>query len=472
MRAINRFLLIAVLVILLPSARFAFAQSEGAPPPAQSPPEPSKTQSPPSETREIDNLQLKFNAVKLERDILQSKVEDLQRQVETAQQDLAASKKALADLNARLAALEKDKNQLASTLTEARDQARDLSTKLAAEQVKAATLREDKQRLMSGTTTAKEEIARLQKRASELETEAKRAEDLVKRLAERDQEIERLRKATADREGLANKVSGLTKESERLKQRLAALTEELAVRSEEAMHFRMERDQLALELRHPPEGALGGEQSLAGPGLTDLAAERESDRAHRDPKLETAAPQEGRRTQEETPKGSSNGSVPKQATREQGMTLQRLVTAQLSLAKSLDLEISRGELSLQQVRDRLTISVADRALFDPGQAQVKPDGVKLLKKVSDVLKTVPDLQIRVESHPEEASAPKQRERNGNWELFSARANGVMQRLVEDGGTESGQVSLIVSPELKPHAAAADEGRAVLNRTAIIVSPKN
>ena len=49
---------------------------------------------------------------------------------------------------------------------------------------------------MSGTTTAKEEIARLQKHAGELETEAARAEDLAKRLAERDKKssaCERLR---------------------------------------------------------------------------------------------------------------------------------------------------------------------------------------------------------------------------------------------------------------------------------------
>ena len=80
---------------------------------------------------------------------------------------------------------------------------------------------------LSGTTTAKEEIARLQKRAGELETEAARADDLNKRLAERDQEIERLRKAAADRETLAGKVAGLTEKLERAKQRVAALTEAL-----------------------------------------------------------------------------------------------------------------------------------------------------------------------------------------------------------------------------------------------------
>jgi chromosome segregation ATPase len=204
---------------------------------------------------------LKWNELRTEYDRLQLKAEDLQRQLEKAQQDLAGGKKALGDVNARLAVLEKEKSQMAGALTEARDQARDLSTKLAAEQVKAATLREDKQRLMSGTTTTKEEIARLQKHAAELETEAARAEDLAKRLAERDQEIERLRKSVADRESLANKVTGLTDKLERAKQQVTSLTDELIARNEEAARVRQERDQLIMEIQKRQEGLKGSDSS-------------------------------------------------------------------------------------------------------------------------------------------------------------------------------------------------------------------
>lgn len=212
---------------------------------------------------EVDQYLLKWNELRTEYDRLQLKADDLQRQLEKAQQDNAGSKKAFADINARLNAVEKEKNQMAGALTEARDQARDLSTKLAAEQVKAATLREDKQRLMSGTTTAKEEIAKLQKRAGELETEAARADDLSKRLAERDQEIERLRKIAADRESLATKVTALTDKLERAKQQLTSVTEELSTRNEEAARVRQERDQLLLENQKRQEGLKAGEGNLS-----------------------------------------------------------------------------------------------------------------------------------------------------------------------------------------------------------------
>jgi len=248
---------------------FMTAQAQLAPPRTVN----SETQ---KDLPDTEQLMLKWNELRTEYDRLQLKAEDLQRQLDKAQQDLAGGKKALGDVNARLAVLEKEKSQMAGALTEARDQARDLSTKLAAEQVKAATLREDKQRLMSGTTTTKEEIARLQKHAAELETEAARAEDLAKRLAERDQEIERLRKSVADKESLANKVAGLTDKLERAKQQVTSLTDELAIRNEEAARVRQERDQLIIEIQKRQEGFKGRDPS-ARTGAYDRSIERAPD---------------------------------------------------------------------------------------------------------------------------------------------------------------------------------------------------
>ena len=201
----------------------------------------------------------KWAELRAEYDRLQTRTADLQRLLEAAQQELAGNKKSAADIGTRLATIEKEKNQIAAALTDARDQARDLATKRAAEQVKAATLREDKQRLMSGATTTKDEVARLQKRASEFETEAARADDLAKRLAERDQDIERLRKAVADRESLQNKVNAMTDKLDRATKRVTSLTDELTSMSEEVARARQERDQLLIELQRHREGGTGPE---------------------------------------------------------------------------------------------------------------------------------------------------------------------------------------------------------------------
>jgi len=76
-----------------------------------------------------------------------------------------------------------------------------------------------------------------------------------------------------------------------------------------------------------------------------------------------------------------------------------LTRTQEELSKSLQDEISKGNITIQQVRDRLTINLVYRVLFDSGQAQVKPADVKALKRLSDILKSVTDKQIRIEGTP-------------------------------------------------------------------------
>jgi chromosome segregation ATPase len=125
-------------------------------------------------------------------------------------------KKAMADLDA----VHQQKAKLLNELTEARNSAKDLDTKLEIERVKVGTLQEEKQKLMTGTTTTKDEIARIQKRVGELETAALRARELEKRLEEREQEINRLQAAAAERDALNTKVAALMQEREQLKTEL------------------------------------------------------------------------------------------------------------------------------------------------------------------------------------------------------------------------------------------------------------
>jgi len=107
------------------------------------------------------------------------------------------------------------------------------------------------------------------------------------------------------------------------------------------------------------------------------------------------------------------------------------------LTESLKKEIEQGDIKIQQMRDRLTINMVDRVLFDSGQAQVKLAGLKVLKQVSDVLKKVTDKQIRLEGHTDNVPiGAKLRDKfPTNWELSSARATSVVRYLVEEGGVD-------------------------------------
>ena len=153
----------------------------------------------------------------------------------------------------------------------------------------------------------------------------------------------------------------------------------------------------------------------------------------------------------------------------------RLTRTQEELSKSLQDEISKGNITIQQVRDRLTINMVDRVLFDSGQAQVKPAGVKVLKQVSDILKTVTDKQIRIEGHTDNVpiSSKLQGHFKTNWELSTARATTVVRYLIDQGSVNRRHLSAVGYADTQPHASNdSEEGRSSNRRIEIVLYPKD
>ena len=153
----------------------------------------------------------------------------------------------------------------------------------------------------------------------------------------------------------------------------------------------------------------------------------------------------------------------------------RLTRTQEELSKSLQEEISKGNITIQQVRDRLTINMVDRVLFDSGQAQVKPAGVKVLKQVSDILKTVTDKQIRIEGHTDNVpiSSKLQGHFKTNWELSTARATTVVRYLIDQGSVNRQHLSAVGYADTQPRASNdSEEGRSSNRRIEIVLYPKD
>ena len=153
----------------------------------------------------------------------------------------------------------------------------------------------------------------------------------------------------------------------------------------------------------------------------------------------------------------------------------RLTRTQEELSKSLQDEIAKGNITIQQVRDRLTINMVDRVLFDSGQAQVKPAGVKVLKQVSDILKTVTDKQIRIEGHTDNVpiSSKLQGHFKTNWELSTARATTVVRYLIDQGSVNRRHLSAVGYADTQPRASNdSEEGRSSNRRIEIVLYPKD
>ncbi len=351
-----------------------------------------------------------------ERDQERGRADDLQRQLTTVSAELEDRSQALTLAEERIAKLDAGKAGVEAELANTRNQMRDVTIHLAAERDNVARISEEKQRLMTGTTTAQEEIARLQNRVGELEAVAARASDLEQRLSERDQEIGRLREAAADRGSLAVKADSLADELNNVKQRAASLTAELATLTEAADRVRQERDRYAQEVS----------------------------------RLEQEA-------------GAKAAEI------------QRLTQTQEALNKSLRAEIAKGDIRIKQVRDKLTINMVDRILFDSGRAELKSNGLEVLKRVSDVLKTIADKQIRIEGHTDNVPiGVKLRERfPTNWELSTARATSVVRYLVDHGGVDPEKLTAAGHADTIPVADnESEEGRQANRRIEIVLYPSD
>lgn len=136
-------------------------------------------------------------------------------------------------------------------------------------------------------------------------------------------------------------------------------------------------------------------------------------------------------------------------------------------------EIEQGQIAITELKGKLTVDVVDKILFDSGRAEVKPEGLEVLKRVVEILKTVTDKIIRVEGHTDNVpiAGTLAKRYPTNWELSAARAINVT-RYLEKEGLDPALLSAAAFGEYQPVADnETPEGRAKNRRIAIILLPK-
>ncbi len=132
-------------------------------------------------------------------------------------------------------------------------------------------------------------------------------------------------------------------------------------------------------------------------------------------------------------------------------------------------EISKGEVTISELKGKLTVNMLDEILFDSGKAEVKAAGLEVLQKVIDILKTVQDKAIRVEGHTDNNQIVGYAT---NWELSAARAINVAKYLQQQG-IDPALLGAVAYGEYKPVASNDSlEGKAKNLRIEIILVPKD
>jgi len=114
-------------------------------------------------------------------------------------------------------------------------------------------------------------------------------------------------------------------------------------------------------------------------------------------------------------------------------------------------EIEQGQIKITQLADRLSVSMVDKILFPSGEADITPEGVKVLQRVGNVLKNTQGKIIRVEGHTDNVPISPRliKQFPTNWELSTARASNVVRFLQEKVGIEAARLQAVGMSEYHP-----------------------
>jgi len=144
------------------------------------------------------------------------------------------------------------------------------------------------------------------------------------------------------------------------------------------------------------------------------------------------------------------------------------------LLKQMKGEIAQGQITIKELKGKLTMDVVDKILFASGEAKVKKEGLEVLDRVVEILKNVKDKNIRIEGHTDNVQITSKLAKKypTNWELSAARALNVA-RYLQDQGIDPTILSATAFGEYQPIAENdTPEGRAKNRRIAIILLPKD
>ncbi len=153
--------------------------------------------------------------------------------------------------------------------------------------------------------------------------------------------------------------------------------------------------------------------------------------------------------------------------------VKKVSTTYESLLEKMKSEISQGQVTISELKGKLTVNMIDSILFDSGKAEVKKGGLEILGKVVSILKDVNDKSIRIEGHTDNVQISRALASRypTNWELSAARAINVT-RYLQGQGVDPANLSAVAYGEWKPVAGNdTEEGRAKNRRIEIILVPK-
>lgn len=82
-------------------------------------------------------------------------------------------------------------------------------------------------------------------------------------------------------------------------------------------------------------------------------------------------------------------------------------------------------------RNKILITVGEKAVFAPGQAELLPAGRQVMSKVAEMLKTFSEYDVNIRGHTDDRQI-KSAQFPSNWELSAIRATSALRFLLSQG----------------------------------------
>ena len=144
-----------------------------------------------------------------------------------------------------------------------------------------------------------------------------------------------------------------------------------------------------------------------------------------------------------------------------------------TLVNAMKAEIAQGQIQITRLADRLNVSMVDKILFPSGEAGITPAGLRVLRRVGNVLNTTQGKVIRVEGHTDDVVISSQLKGTfpTNWELSTARASNVVRFLQDSVGIDPVRLQAVGLSQYHPVASNATvRGRSQNRRIEIALLP--
>jgi chemotaxis protein MotB len=140
------------------------------------------------------------------------------------------------------------------------------------------------------------------------------------------------------------------------------------------------------------------------------------------------------------------------------------------LIDDLKQEIDDGKVEVEQIRGKLSMSVAEELFFETGEADLKPAGQEVLKRIGTILKKIPEKNIRIEGHTDTVPiGPSLRSKYPtNWELAAIRAVNVVRFLQNNARIDPLRLSAVSYGQYRPIASNKTKAGKAKNRRIEII----